>query len=244
MVVSPNGFAGTIGGGMLELRAIEEACALLQHGGDAGRLSVALGPESGQCCGGRVTLSLKLLTHAEINELKDRIASETENLPHVYVFGAGHVGFELAGNLARLPFNVHLADSRAEALEDCPDGVQCHLLAMPESLVRDAPEGSAFVVMTHDHGQDFLIASEALARSDARYVGLIGSKTKRERFYRDFLRDGGDEKAFGKLVSPIGGGELKDKRPPVIAALATAEITQALLCADTNTHRNKGEAAA
>src|SRR5258707_2465404 len=56
MVVRPSGgFHGTIGGGTLEFAALEAANEALGRGrGPARRRSLALGPELGQCCGGRV----------------------------------------------------------------------------------------------------------------------------------------------------------------------------------------------
>jgi xanthine dehydrogenase accessory factor len=100
---------------------------------------------------------------------------------------------------------------------------------MPEEVVREAPAGAAFVVLTHDHALDFLIVAEALKREDAAYVGMIGSKTKKATFRNWFLKTaGGSEEAFARLVSPIGGDVVKDKRPAVIAALAVAEIMAAL----------------
>src|SRR5690606_41893421 len=66
--------------------------------------------------------------------------------------------------------------------------------------------------------------AEALKRSDAAYVGMIGSKTKKETFRRWYLREaGGGEADFARLVSPIGGDGVRDKRPSVIAALARSE---------------------
>jgi xanthine dehydrogenase accessory factor len=59
LVVRPDGrFTGTIGGGTLEWRAIAEATAELARGGAVRgvRRPYALGPELGQCCGGRVEL--------------------------------------------------------------------------------------------------------------------------------------------------------------------------------------------
>ncbi|PST30285.1 xanthine dehydrogenase accessory protein XdhC, partial [Mesorhizobium loti] len=96
-------------------------------------------------------------------------------------------------------------------------------------IVRDAPPDSAFVVLTHDHALDFLIATEALGREDASYVGMIGSKTKRATFKNWLSREVDRPELFGRLVCPIGGTAVKDKRPPVIAALAAAEILTAAL---------------
>ena len=110
-----------------------------------------------------------------------------------------------------------------------PDDVETRLTPMPEEVVREAPAGSAFVVLTHDHALDFLIVAEALKREDAAYVGMIGSKTKKATFKNWFLKmAGGSEAEFARLVSPIGGDAVKDKRPAVIAALAAAEIMTAL----------------
>jgi xanthine dehydrogenase accessory factor len=95
--------------------------------------------------------------------------------------------------------------------------------------VREAPAWAAFVILTHDHALDFLIAAEALKRNDAAYVGMIGSRTKKATFRNWFLKSaGGSEAQFARLISPIGGDAVKDKRPQVIAALAAAEIMTAL----------------
>jgi xanthine dehydrogenase accessory factor len=62
MVVAPDGtFTGTIGGGALEWGALAEAQALLARRDAPGlmRLDKALGPDLGQCCGGRVLLTIE-----------------------------------------------------------------------------------------------------------------------------------------------------------------------------------------
>jgi xanthine dehydrogenase accessory factor len=110
-----------------------------------------------------------------------------------------------------------------------PDEVEARLTPVPEEAVREAPPGSAYVVLTHDHSLDFLIVAEALRRTDAAYVGMIGSKTKRATFRSWYLREaGGSEADLARLVCPIGGDRVPDKRPAVIAALAAAEIIAAL----------------
>ena len=120
----------------------------------------------------------------------------------------------------------------ADALEGMPRVSTTRLTAMPEEMVRDASPGAAFVVLTHDHALDFLIVAEALRRDDAAYVGMIGSKTKKATFSSWFLKTaGGSAEQFARLVSPIGGDTVKDKRPAVIAALAAAEIIAALVAA-------------
>ena len=162
-------------------------------------------------------------------ELLQAAEAEDAALPHVLIFGGGHVGHALASAFALLPVRPIVVETRAEALDGIPDGVETQLTPVPEEMVRDAPAGSAFVVLTHDHALDFLIVAEALKREDAAYVGMIGSKTKKATFRSWYLKTaGGTEADFARLVSPIGGDAVKDKRPAVIAALAAAEIMTAL----------------
>ena len=65
MVVTAADFAGTLGGGTLEHRAIALARALLTRGVDGAHVRVPLGPSLGQCCGGLVTLAFKQLRAAD-----------------------------------------------------------------------------------------------------------------------------------------------------------------------------------
>lgn len=231
MLVSPTSTLGTIGGGQLEFLAIAKARELIEGNLKHGTLSVPLGPEIGQCCGGRVALDIRLVDGQEHRSLTARVEESHKSRPHVYLFGAGHVGKALAAALSHLPFRVFIVDTRPEALEDIVPDVEPVTAAMPEAIAREAPPGSAFVILTHDHALDFLITREALARRDAVYVGMIGSKTKKATFHNWLLREGGTEEDFARLVSPIGGYSVPDKRPEVIAALAAAEIVRALLLA-------------
>ncbi len=201
-----------------------------EGGGEALVLSIPLGPEICQCCGGKVELSIAPLDDAKRRELTQRVAAEDAQRPHVYLFGGGHVGHALAEALSLLPLHVEVVETRPEALEGLVPAVRATATAVPEETVRAARPASAFVVLTHDHALDFLIVAEALARADAAYVGMIGSKTKRATFRNWYLREaGGDEADLARLVCPIGGGALRDKRPAVIAALAAAEIALAVL---------------
>ncbi|ANH06205.1 xanthine dehydrogenase accessory protein XdhC [Shinella sp. HZN7] len=230
MLVSERDIFATIGGGQLEYMAIDQARRALRSGAAAEPMSVPLGPEIGQCCGGRVGLSFTAMNPVLARDLVARSDREMALRPHVYVFGAGHVGDALAMALSLAPLRVVLVDTREDELvASRVPGIETCLTAMPEAVVRDAPAGSSFVVLTHDHALDFLITAEALKRNDAAYVGMIGSKTKRTTFRNWLLREIGQPDLFDRLVCPIGGTVMKDKRPAVIAALATAEIMTAAL---------------
>ena len=58
---------------------------------------------------------------------------------------------------------------------------------------------------------------------------MIGSATKRARFEHHLLRAGGTKAMCAALTCPIGGADVDDKRPAVIAALTAAELTRTLL---------------
>jgi xanthine dehydrogenase accessory factor len=231
MLVSLTAIHGTIGGGQLEFMAIDQARQMLADvkGLRELMLDVPLGPEIGQCCGGRVEVLIRLVDDNMKAELIEGAEEEDRQLPHIYLFGGGHVGHALASAALLLPVKVTVVETRSEALEGMPAGVVVKLTSVPEEMVRSAPAGAAFVVLTHDHALDFLIVSEALKRTDAAYVGMIGSKTKKATFKSWFMKSAnGNEADFSRLVSPIGGDTVRDKRPAVIAALAAAEIITAL----------------
>ncbi|TIS52647.1 MAG: xanthine dehydrogenase accessory protein XdhC, partial [Mesorhizobium sp.] len=166
-VTQPGGSAATLPWRGREARIeVDETCATLD---------VPLGPEIGQCCGGRVEVLIRLVDAKIEQELVAKAEAEEAHLPHVYVFGGGHVGQALAASLALLPIHVEVVETRADALEGMPETVETRLTPMPEAVVREARAGSAFAILTHDHALDFLIVAEALKRDDAAYVGMIGS---------------------------------------------------------------------
>ena len=228
MLIAPDATVGTIGGGALEYMVIDRARQVLRDDLSADILDIPLGPEIGQCCGGRVEVSLERAGSALAGRLVAMVEAEAAARPHVFLFGAGHVGHALARALAPLPLHAHVIDTRPDELAGLPDNVEGRAVALPEAAVRSAPHGSAFVILTHDHALDFLIAAEALQRADAPYVGMVGSQTKKARFRSWYLGEGFDPAALQRLVLPIGGATfprgLGDKRPEVIAALAAAEI--------------------
>ncbi|MFS4437989.1 xanthine dehydrogenase accessory protein XdhC [Paracoccaceae bacterium GXU_MW_L88] len=211
MLVFADRIDGTIGGGALEFEAIKSARDMLLSGETAREITRSLGPEIGQCCGGRVTVSL--------------VQSEAEDAPRavspqVLIFGAGHVGRAVARTLEPLPLTPILIDPRAEEMARYEGGAETRLTPLPEAELDTAPEDAAILIVTHDHGLDFLIGMEALKRGFP-YVGMIGSATKRAIFARQCREAGVDDSA---LICPIGASGYGDKRPEVIAAFVATEI--------------------
>jgi xanthine dehydrogenase accessory factor len=230
MLIAESETIETIGGGALEHLVIARARQVLRNGLANAALEVSLGPEIGQCCGGRVDVGMRVVDEAARQALVNRLKREEAGQPEIFVFGAGHVGRALARTLVLLPVKTTVIDTRVNELHGLPEGVTARATAMPEALVRQAPKGTAYVIVTHDHALDFLIAQEALARADAPYVGMIGSRTKKAKFAHWYKGEGGDPEVLNRLVMPIGqqglasGKGTGDKRPEVIAVLAAAEI--------------------
>jgi xanthine dehydrogenase accessory factor len=239
MLVSLTATCGTIGGGQLEYMVIDEARAMLKRKMIKATMDIPLGPEIGQCCGGRVEVQLSLMNDDDKQNLRQVSLHETKAFPHVYILGAGHVGRALAETFERLPVRTIVIDSRAEELEQCNALVELRQSAIPEADIRTAPKGSAFIILTHDHALDFLLSEEALRRGDATYVGMIGSKTKRASFENWYNRDH-DDQSISALTCPIGAIGSRDKRPAVIAAFVAAEVITALTSETTVNIPEKG----
>ncbi|SDD72226.1 xanthine dehydrogenase accessory factor [Paracoccus isoporae] len=235
MFVRQDAICGTIGGGQLEHRAIAAARDMLAVGDVSTRLQLPLGPEIGQCCGGWVEIRATRMSLRDRRKAVADAQAADAGLPCVYILGAGHVGRALACQLQHLPLRTVLVDQRAGELAMNRAHVETRHSAIPEFEIMQAPPGSAFIVLTHDHGLDFLLASAALQRGDATYVGMIGSATKRAKF-RSWCAAQCDGLAVEDLVCPIGTGGNRDKRPAVIAAYVAAEVIAALSSATAQAH--------
>lgn len=226
MLVSATQCEGTIGGGHLELKAIERARRLLAAG-DATPQSAhyPLGPALGQCCGGAVTLGFSRLDAATV-------AAWPLAAPrlHLQLYGAGHVGRAIVNALAPLNVRVDWIDERDD--EFPPDSaVPSHTRKVCvdtlEAEVREAPRGAFYLVLTHRHDLDLRIAEAVLRRGDFGFFGLIGSKTKRARFIHRFEERGIAAEAIARLTCPIGVPGIEGKEPEVIAAAVVAQLLQA-----------------
>lgn len=229
MLVAANASIGTIGGGYLEFMAIDHARRMLAGETVDSELDVPLGPEIGQCCGGRTRIGFAMVDDAVVERLLRQESDERSAAPDVMIFGAGHVGLALAAALAPLPFNVTMIETRALDEAALPPNMTARRVAMPEAEISAIRPGGAVLILTHDHALDFLIARQALARADLPYVGMIGSATKRATFRHWLQREGGTAAEFARLTLPIGGDTVRDKRPSVIAALVAAELCRVLL---------------
>jgi xanthine dehydrogenase accessory factor len=145
----------------------------------------------------------------------------------VLVFGNGHVGRALVQVLGVLPAQVRWIDAReADFPAAVPANVEVIVTDVPEAELREAPEGSFALMLTHSHALDFALIETALARDDWRYVGMIGSRAKRAQLERRLTARGIAPERIASLVCPIGAHlpGLGGKAPGSIAIAVAAEL--------------------
>lgn len=226
MLVGATRCAGTVGGGHLELKAIERARAMLAA--DAAppqRAHYPLGPALGQCCGGAVTLGFTRLDTKTLGAWPKAAPRF-----HLQLYGAGHVGRAIVAALAPLNVVVDWIDERdAEFPPDAELPAQVRKVCVDaiEGEVAGAPRGAFYLVLTHQHDLDLRIGEAILGRGDFAYFGLIGSKTKRQRFIRRYEARGIPAEAIARMTCPIGVPGIAGKEPEVIAAAVVAQLLQA-----------------
>ena len=212
MWVSATETQGTIGGGNLEYTALKIAREMLFSGEETKERKFALGDSLGQCCGGQVTL--------RFTKLEESPPPEPKNFD-VVLFGAGHVGKEVARILERLPCRVTWIDPRPDVF---PSSTSARVVIEEEPawMVDEAPPGAFYLVMTHSHALDLELVERVLKRNDVAFLGLIGSETKAAKFRLRLQQKG---LSAERLVCPIGlvkGG----KHPAEVAVSAVAQLLE------------------
>jgi xanthine dehydrogenase accessory factor len=227
LITKSGGTVGTIGGGALEYAVIADARTAL----DACRRDSLvkdwpLGPDLGQCCGGRVITDIEFFYSDDISDLDARISRQAAlQQRHVLLFGAGHVGRAIIMALAPLPFVVQWIDNRKNVFP--------HLVPQNVSIstgddwlgeIARAPDASMALVMTYSHALDLEIVDALLRYEKFSYVGLIGSLTKRSRFEKRLSASGLSQAKIDTLICPIGLPDIYGKEPAVIAASVVADL--------------------
>jgi xanthine dehydrogenase accessory factor len=212
MWVSADEVHGTIGGGNLEYSALKIAREMLLSGETQRERKFALGDSLGQCCGGSVLLRFTAVSEQPLGE---------HPLFQVVLFGAGHVGKEVARIIERLPCRLTWIDPRPDVF---PAAVGANVKVVieeePAWMVDEAPADALYLVMTHSHALDLEIVERVLKRNDVAFLGLIGSETKAAKFHSRLRAKGIDS---SRLVCPIGlfkGG----KHPAEVAVSAVAQL--------------------
>ena len=220
MVISKEDIFGTIGGGHLEFLVINKSKELLNNKvKKTETLNIPLGPGIGQCCGGYVQIKLTYHTNGE-KSLENFI----ENI-NLFIFGAGHIGQAISSKSLDLNFNVHLIDSRKNFLlmNEYKD-IDYIFANEPWKLIKNLSPNSYYVILTHSHNFDFKIINEILIYNSFKFIGLIGSKTKKNRF-SSMLRNNGHHQSLIDLIEcPVGINIKHSKEPNEIAISILAKL--------------------
>ena len=143
-----------------------------------------------------------------------------------YIFGAGHCGEKLAPVLSSVGFSIIVIDDRAE-FANSSRFLHADEILVPESmaLVFDDIEFNAdsyIIIVTRGHVFDELVLRCAL-KTRAGYIGMIGSRTKRDAIYGKLLADGYTQEDLDRVYSPIGI-QIGDETPEEIAVSITAQL--------------------
>jgi xanthine dehydrogenase accessory factor len=199
---------GTIGGGKLEFQVINEAVRAIQQNIIIECL-YTLGPEFEQCCGGKVALIIEPMNQS----------------PQLYVFGAGHIGVAICNVLLDTPFEITLLDTRENWSETLKIDPAITFSNIPFDLYKQTINWGSncyVVILTHDHKLDFEITALAL-HEKTKYIGLIGSKTKKNKFNNLLINELNFATGINTVHCPIGL-DLGGNSPKEIAISIASEL--------------------
>ena len=151
----------------------------------------------------------------------------------LYLFGAGHVGRAIVRTLEGLPFAVTWIDTdEARFPAGLPADVRRLVSDDPAAVAAAAPDGAFHLVLTYSHALDFDICRALIADNRFGFAGLIGSETKRARFFKRFRDAGIGEAALARLTCPIGIPGIAGKEPATIAVTVAAQLLHRLSATD------------
>ena len=151
--------------------------------------------------------------------------------PRVILFGGGHVAQCMARQLALLDYRVWVVEDREEfaqaALFPAAERVIHCGYDSAETILRITKQDHG-IVMSRGHETDYQIL-RWLLRSDADYIGCIGSRKKIALTKERLLADGLSEALIERLHAPIGLA-IGAQTPAEIAVSVAAELIQFLSC--------------
>ena len=217
MIVGKDGLAaGTIGGGVTEAKVIEEAKQAIREG--KGKLltyhltkeQAAL--DEGAICGGEMKVFIDILQPKE----------------EVLIFGAGHIAVCVSKLAKTVGFKVTIIDDRKEfANQDrFPEADEIIAEEIEEALTHlNITPSTYIIILTRGHLKDEEVLGSVI-RSNAAYIGMIGSRKKNATVFRHLEGQGISQDELAKVHAPIGI-DIKAQTPEEIAVSIMAEIIQA-----------------
>ena len=203
---------GTIGGGCYENDAFWKAREAITTGRGTllhFDLNDDFAQENGLVCGGQMDVHIDPLAPA----------------PHLYIIGAGHVGWQVARLAHSAGFRIHVVDDREKFAnrERFPDADEVIVEPIADWLQGATLQPTAYaVIVTRGHQAD-LEAMRSLAARDLTYLGLIGSRAKIVRINQTLLADGLPAECLERVHAPIGL-DIGAVTPAEIAISIVAEL--------------------
>jgi xanthine dehydrogenase accessory factor len=213
MLVRDDGsICGTIGGGCVEAEVWQAAREVMAN--ETSRtLSFDLNQDpkydTGLVCGGTLEIFIEPILPPAV----------------LYIFGAGHVAYGLYKVARNAGFEVVVADDREAYAnrERFPEARQVITEDFDQALAGLAPnESSYIVIVTRGHRDDMRVLRWAV-QTQARYIGMVGSKRKAITIFRELTREGLKPELFDRVHSPVGL-DIGAITPEEIAVAIVAEI--------------------
>jgi xanthine dehydrogenase accessory factor len=148
---------------------------------------------------------------------------------NVYIFGAGHISQKLAPLARSVGFRTIVLDDRhdfanRERFETADQVIVVESFDRAFEGIEINRDGY-LVLVTRGHVHDKTVLRQAL-RTSAGYIGMIGSKKKRDTIYEELLGEGFSRSDFERVYSPVGL-EIGAETPEEIAVSIVAELIQA-----------------
>ena len=143
----------------------------------------------------------------------------------LYIFGAGHVAFNICKAASLAGFDVIVTDDRSSYAtpERFPAAREVHALEFDEATRTLEPnESSYIVIVTRGHRDDMRLLRWAV-QTRARYVGMIGSKRKVIAISKALQEEGLPAHLFDRVHAPVGI-DIGAVTPEEIAIAITAEL--------------------
>jgi xanthine dehydrogenase accessory factor len=211
LVYGDGHFIGTVGGGDLEHRVIDEAWMAMGDGQSRLLHYNMADPSRGDpgVCGGQVEVFVEPILPP----------------PLLVVIGAGHVGKAVAHLAKWLGFRVAVSDDRAEFCnkETVPDAEAFYPCEMKDLPSRMKIDGRTFLVLTTRGSSVDAVGMPALLSTPAAYVGVIGSKRRWATTMKELAAAGVAPESLAHVHSPMGL-ELRAETPEEIAVSIMAEV--------------------
>ena len=144
----------------------------------------------------------------------------------LFIIGGGHCALAFSKLMSEMDFYIQLYDNRQDLKTMIKNDTvhEKHIINSYTELTELIPPGSNHyvVIMTFGYRTDD-IALKALLGKEFKYIGLLGSKTKIEKMFDDYRKEGIDKKLLQQIHTPIGI-PIKSQTPEEIAISIAAEI--------------------